>query len=157
MELHASDTKSEKITTQISGEPHSLVANNLDRSTGASPRPTTDQSGDDDDETFYLQGARYWAVSVLTAIMLFLVQIETTIVTTSLVAISHSIGGFEISSWVISSYLLGYVGKCQRLFGEPFWRKTSDQGRRQPQLKSLNMIKEKSRSFYIYIFFFTNR
>ncbi|KOS22229.1 Multidrug resistance protein 3 [Escovopsis weberi] len=42
--------------------------------------------------------------------MLFLVQTEISIVTTSLVAITHDLGGFETASWIMSSYLLGYVG-----------------------------------------------
>ncbi|KJZ70793.1 hypothetical protein HIM_09806 [Hirsutella minnesotensis 3608] len=42
--------------------------------------------------------------------MLFVVQIEVSIVTTSLVAITKDLGGFDAASWVMSSYLLGYVG-----------------------------------------------
>ena len=58
----------------------------------------------------YLRGPRYWIVSFLNGIMLFVVQTEISIVTTSLVAITDDIGGFDMSSWIMSSYLLGYVG-----------------------------------------------
>ncbi|EMR65128.1 putative efflux pump antibiotic resistance protein [Eutypa lata UCREL1] len=63
-----------------------------------------------DDAIVYLRGFRFWVVSFLNAIMLFLVQIEISIVTTSLVAITNDLGGFDTASWVVSSYLLGYVG-----------------------------------------------
>lgn len=44
--------------------------------------------------------------------MLFLVTVEMTIATTSLVAITDDIGGaLQTASWVITSYELGYVGK----------------------------------------------
>jgi len=41
---------------------------------------------------------------------LFLTSLEIPIVTTSLVAITDDLGGFDRIGWVISSYLLGYVG-----------------------------------------------
>ncbi|RYP24066.1 hypothetical protein DL765_000794 [Monosporascus sp. GIB2] len=58
----------------------------------------------------YLSGSRFWAASVALATLLFLTAVEASIVTTSLVAITDDLGGFESSSWVVSSYLLGYVG-----------------------------------------------
>ena len=42
---------------------------------------------------------------------LFLTNLEIPIATTALVAITEDFGGFSKASWVISSYLLGYVGK----------------------------------------------
>jgi MFS family permease len=41
---------------------------------------------------------------------LFLTNLEIPIVTTSLVAITNDFGRFDDIGWVISSYLLGYVG-----------------------------------------------
>lgn len=43
--------------------------------------------------------------------MVFMVNLEIPVVTTSLVTISEELGGFDKSSWVVSGYLLGYVGK----------------------------------------------
>lgn len=43
--------------------------------------------------------------------MVFLVSVEANIAVTSLVAISHDLGGFEIVTWILSSYQLGFV--CQ--------------------------------------------
>ncbi|KAK3329249.1 MFS multidrug transporter-like protein [Apodospora peruviana] len=64
---------------------------------------------DDERGIIYLHGIRFSLIATLIAIMLFLVTIETSIATTSLVAITHDLGGFERASWVMSSYLLGYV------------------------------------------------
>lgn len=41
---------------------------------------------------------------------LFLTNLEIPIVTTALVGITNDLGGFNKSSWIISAYLLGYVG-----------------------------------------------
>ena len=41
---------------------------------------------------------------------LFLVNLEIPIVTTSLVAITNDLHSFDQISWIISAYLLGYVG-----------------------------------------------
>ena len=46
--------------------------------------------------------------------ILFLVNMEATVVTTALVAITNELGGFDIVSWILSSYLLGYVGQFLR-------------------------------------------
>lgn len=43
--------------------------------------------------------------------MVFRVNLEAPVVSKSLVKISDDLGGFERSSWLVSSYLLGYVGK----------------------------------------------
>jgi MFS family permease len=43
-------------------------------------------------------------------VALFLANLEIPIVTTSLVAITNDFHGFESGSWIISGYLLGFVG-----------------------------------------------
>lgn len=65
----------------------------------------------DDGSDGYLHGTRLIMVLFAVFFMLFIVQIESTIVSPSLVTISHELGGFDSSSWVVSSYLLGFVGK----------------------------------------------
>ena len=42
---------------------------------------------------------------------LFLTNLEIPIATTALVDITQDLGGFVKASWVISAYLVGYVGK----------------------------------------------
>lgn len=52
------------------------------------------------------------------SIALFLTNLEIPIVTTSVVAITDDIGGFDKASWLISSYLLGYVGTYPSISSE---------------------------------------
>jgi len=42
--------------------------------------------------------------------VLFLTNLEVAIVSPSLVAITEDLGGFNRATWIISAYLLGYVG-----------------------------------------------
>ena len=54
---------------------------------------------------------------------LFLSTLETTIVATALVTISSDFGQFEISGWIVLSYLITYTGflivyaRCSDFFG----------------------------------------
>lgn len=44
------------------------------------------------------------------AIMMFITHMEVPVLITALVAITEDLGGFSDVGWVVSSYLLGYVG-----------------------------------------------
>ncbi|KAI7782563.1 hypothetical protein LA080_013199 [Diaporthe eres] len=76
---------------------------------GGSDGSPTNADGDDTPSYEYLQGLRFWLVTTSLAVMVFMVNLEITVVTTSLVTISQELGGFDKSSWVVSGYLLGYV------------------------------------------------
>lgn len=43
--------------------------------------------------------------------MFFLTTVDITIATTSLVAITADLGNFQLGSWILTSYQIGYVGK----------------------------------------------
>lgn len=43
--------------------------------------------------------------------MMFMVTFEIPVVATSIIAITDDLGGADNSSWLLTSYLLGYVGK----------------------------------------------
>ncbi|KAH7385161.1 major facilitator superfamily domain-containing protein [Phaeosphaeria sp. MPI-PUGE-AT-0046c] len=58
----------------------------------------------------YLHGLRFWLITVSLAIALFVTNMEITFVNTSLVAITKDLGNADNIGWVVSSYLLGYVG-----------------------------------------------
>ncbi|KAI1305648.1 putative multidrug resistance protein fnx1 [Xylaria venustula] len=76
-------------------------------------------------EIVYIQGTRFWFICVAIAIMMFLVNLEVPVVITSLVAITNDLRGFDNVGWVVSSYLLGYVGViviCAK-FSDIFGRK----------------------------------
>ena len=42
---------------------------------------------------------------------LFLTNLEIPIVVTALVGITNDVGGFQLTSWIVAAYLLGYVGQ----------------------------------------------
>ncbi|KAI1169315.1 putative multidrug resistance protein fnx1 [Nemania serpens] len=71
--------------------------------------PGSDLSTSQDD-VVYIRGARFWFISVAIGIVMFLVNFEVPVVITALVSITNDLRGFEDVGWVISSYLLGYVG-----------------------------------------------
>ncbi|CAH0033861.1 unnamed protein product [Clonostachys rhizophaga] len=62
-----------------------------------------------ENEIFYLDGLRFWGACMLLSIMFFLVSMEISVVTTAMVGISKELGEFDSVSWILSSYLLGYV------------------------------------------------
>ncbi|KAI0405746.1 putative multidrug resistance protein fnx1 [Xylaria palmicola] len=64
----------------------------------------------DDTSRVYITGTRFWLVTFALAVMVFMVTFEIPVVTTALVAITSDLGDFDNISWVVSSYLLGYVG-----------------------------------------------
>ncbi|KAJ3580399.1 hypothetical protein NPX13_g165 [Xylaria arbuscula] len=87
---------------------------------GIEETPSTDDRGvgsvipiSNDDElngqAQYLQGRRLWLVSASLGVMMFMVTFEIPVVATSIVAITNDLGGVENSSWLLTSYLLGYV------------------------------------------------
>lgn len=45
--------------------------------------------------------------------MMFITNMEIPVLITALVAITEDLGGFGDVSWVLSSYLLGYVGMSE--------------------------------------------
>jgi len=70
----------------------------------------TEQAGELEPEPEYLKGFRLHMLTVGIWIALFLSTLETTITSTSLVAIADSLSGFEVRNWVVTSYFLTYTG-----------------------------------------------
>ncbi|KAF2970349.1 hypothetical protein GQX73_g3234 [Xylaria multiplex] len=82
-------------------------------------------SGSEHEDIVYIHGAKFWLICVAIAIMMFLVNLEVPVVITTLVAITDDLQGFDNVGWVVSSYLLGYVGViviCAK-FSDIFGRK----------------------------------
>ncbi|KAI0010006.1 major facilitator superfamily MFS-1 [Xylariaceae sp. FL0662B] len=57
----------------------------------------------------YLEGSHFWLVTIALSVQVFMVNLEIPVLTTALVAIVTELSGFDKLSWVVSSYLLGYV------------------------------------------------
>ncbi|RDA88664.1 hypothetical protein CP532_4033 [Ophiocordyceps camponoti-leonardi (nom. inval.)] len=68
-----------------------------------------ESSGRAEEAIVYVHGLRFWLLAITISVMLFLASLDTTITTTSLVAITHDLGGFQTASWILSAYQLGWV------------------------------------------------
>ncbi|KAI1850144.1 hypothetical protein JX266_004523 [Neoarthrinium moseri] len=58
----------------------------------------------------YVHGQRFWSITAVMSILMFLVFLEIPIVITGAVAITDSLGGPGSANWIVTSYLLGYIG-----------------------------------------------
>ncbi|KAI1267056.1 MFS multidrug transporter-like protein [Xylariaceae sp. FL1019] len=67
-------------------------------------------SAEHESKQSYILGSRLYIITIAISICMFIVNLEIPIVTTALVSIGDGLGGFDKTSWVISAYLLGYVG-----------------------------------------------
>ncbi|KAF2786130.1 MFS multidrug transporter-like protein [Melanomma pulvis-pyrius CBS 109.77] len=65
---------------------------------------------DDAVQTFPLSGVRLHLTLGAICICLFLITIEITIVNTALITIANDLLSFDRSSWIVTAYLLTYVG-----------------------------------------------
>ncbi|KAH8426393.1 uncharacterized protein LDX57_004131 [Aspergillus melleus] len=68
----------------------------------------------------YPHGWRLVVTTLGLFISLYLVNLEVTIVSTSLVTITDDLGGFNKTSWIVTAYLTTYTGFI------PFWTRISD-------------------------------
>jgi len=74
----------------------------------------------DGNTTVYLKGLRLHLITAAVCVSLFLTNLEIPIVTTSLISITNDLHSFSDTSWIISSYMLGYVSMLI------IWAKLSD-------------------------------
>lgn len=58
------------------------------------------------------------------ALMMFMTNMEIPVLITALVAITQDLGGFDDVSWVVSSYLLGYVCMSKSIQFRPYSKLT---------------------------------
>jgi MFS family permease len=80
----------------------------------------------DEKSITYLEGPRFIALCIMLSVNFFMVSVEISVVATALVSIAEDIGGFQEVSWIMSSYLLGYVSVVIIFakFSDIFGRKT---------------------------------
>lgn len=64
-----------------------------------------------DDESKYITGPKLILINAGLMISIFLVQMESSIISTAIVDITNQLGGYEKSSWLFTAYLLTYCGK----------------------------------------------
>jgi hypothetical protein len=70
----------------------------------AEPVATTDESN-------YITGLKLYLINAGLTISMFLVTLESTVISTAIVDITDELGGYEKSSWLFTAYMLTYCSK----------------------------------------------
>jgi len=63
------------------------------------------------DESKYINGTKLYLINTGLIISIFIVQMESSIISTAVVDITDQLGGYEKSSWLFTAYLLTYCGE----------------------------------------------
>ena len=63
-----------------------------------------------DGQSLYLSGWKLHFVTFWLLLSLFVAQMDTSVTSTAILQITDSLGGYEKSSWVFTSYMLTYCG-----------------------------------------------
>jgi hypothetical protein len=104
----------------------SSIENSVSSKSSQIERGATDiplSLGDDatlsDDESKYITGRKLYLINAGLIVSIFIAQMESSIISTAVVAITDQLGGYEKSSWLFTAYLLTYCGEylhLQRLY-----------------------------------------
>ncbi|MCJ1349663.1 hypothetical protein MMC31_007904 [Peltigera leucophlebia] len=94
MEIQAADSTQQKAV----GTGH--IIGKEDRQSSTGPPPTAEPS--------YLHGWRLHVTTLGIVLSLFIVNLEVTIVSTSLVDITNDLQGFDRTSWIVTGYLITF-------------------------------------------------
>jgi len=63
------------------------------------------------DESKYITGLKLYLINAGLTISIFLVTLESTVISTAIVDITDELGGYEKSSWLFTAYMLTYCSK----------------------------------------------
>ncbi|KAI4660919.1 uncharacterized protein J4E79_005487 [Alternaria viburni] len=84
------------------------------------------------DESKYITGLKLYLINAGLTISIFLVTLESTVISTAIVDITDELGGYEKSSWLFTAYMLTYCSL------QMIWAKLSDiAGRKYTLIASL--------------------
>ncbi|KAI4925384.1 hypothetical protein J4E85_007263 [Alternaria conjuncta] len=72
------------------------------------------------DESKYITGLKLYLINAGLTISIFLVTLESTVISTAIVDITDELGGYEKSSWLFTAYMLTYCSL------QMIWAKLSD-------------------------------
>jgi hypothetical protein len=64
-----------------------------------------------DDDSRYITGRKLYLINTGLIISMFVVQLDSSIISTSVVDITDQLGGYEKSSWLFTAYLITFCGK----------------------------------------------
>lgn len=71
-----------------------------------------DEKDTADDESLFITGRKLYLINTSLIISLFVVQLDSSIISTSVVDITDHLGGYEKSSWLFTAYLITFCGMC---------------------------------------------
>lgn len=71
-------------------------------------------NGAADDESNFITGRKLYLINTSLIISLFVVQLDSSIISTSVVDITDNLGGYEKSSWLFTAYLITFCGTYSR-------------------------------------------
>jgi hypothetical protein len=63
------------------------------------------------DESKYITGLKLYLINAGLTISMFLVTLESTVISTAIVDTTDELGGYEKSSWLFTAYMLTYCSK----------------------------------------------
>jgi hypothetical protein len=63
-----------------------------------------------DDDSRYITGRKLYLINTGLIISMFVVQLDSSIISTSVVDITDQLGGYEKSSWLFTAYLITFCG-----------------------------------------------
>lgn len=67
------------------------------------------------DESLFITGRKLYLINACLMISLFVVQLDSSIISTSIVDITDNLGGYEKSSWLFTAYLITFCGTYSKL------------------------------------------
>ncbi|EAT91562.1 hypothetical protein SNOG_00067 [Parastagonospora nodorum SN15] len=74
----------------------------------STPPHSRDELATPDSESRYITGLKLYLINAGLIVSMFLVQMDSSIISTAVVNISDDLGGYEKSSWLFTGYLITY-------------------------------------------------
>ncbi|KAI1087948.1 putative multidrug resistance protein fnx1 [Rostrohypoxylon terebratum] len=86
----------------------SIMNNDKDHDMGQ-VSPIENINSEENGDLSYVAGLRLTLITIVIALTYFITIMDMSVVSPVLITIAQNIGGFEFVSWIITSYLLGYI------------------------------------------------
>jgi hypothetical protein len=86
----------------------------LEEGVATTPSSVKDEVATPDDDSRYITGRKLYLINTGLIISMFVVQLDSSIISTSVVDITDQLGGYEKSSWLFTAYLITFCGTYQR-------------------------------------------
>jgi hypothetical protein len=98
-------SNSEQLSKENSKESFKIEEGVID-----TPPATKDELAIPDDDSRYITGRKLYLINTGLIISMFVVQLDSSIISTSVVDITDQLGGYEKSSWLFTAYLITFCG-----------------------------------------------